>query len=212
MALHSSYREQIRSVRNQFELDGTGDTLTLLNALVTNQAPPGTSPAEIAQLANQLLSSLGLPPNLFFGQDFLTNRFFLEKRFTASVGALTKKHTLLFRVFHINRKPITPTTATLDSVIGGGQIANMKQEGVNATWSWKVKPRTRVNLVLLYNRITFPTIFRRDEQKQLRFSITRQLSENFIGLLAYRLRDRSSNIAFQGYTENRFMASLRMKF
>ena len=123
MAIHSSYREEVRSVRNQFLLEGTGDTLTLLTALLTNQAPPGTSPGEIAQLANQLLSNLGLSPNQFFGQDFLTNRFFLEKRFTASVGAHTGKNTLLFRVFHIKRNPITPTTALLDSVFGGSQLA-----------------------------------------------------------------------------------------
>jgi len=212
MALHSSYQENIRSVRNTFELDGIGDTLTLLTTLLTDQAPPGTSPAEIAQLANQLLSSLGLPPNQLFGQDFLTNRFFLEKRFTAQVGFLGKKNTLLFRVFHINRKPITPSTALLDNVFGGGQLANMKQEGVNATWSWQVKPRTRVHLVLLYTRLHFPTLFRRDELKMLTFGVSRRFSRKALGLLRYIRRDRSSDAPGAGYTENRFMASLRMDF
>jgi len=212
MAFHSGYREQVRSIRNQFELDGAGDTLTLLTALITNQAPIGTSPAEIALLAQQLISNLGLPPNVFFGQEFLTNRFFLEKRFTASVGFLPRKHALLFRIFHINRKPLTASSALLDSVFGGGQLANMKQEGANASWSWRVAPRTRANLVLLYTRLTFPTVFRRDHLKLLRFSVSRRISEKLLGILAYRRTDRSTNVPFGDYTENRFTASLRMEF
>jgi len=214
LAMRSSYREEIRSTRNTFELDGTGDTFGLLTDLLTSQSPPGTSPAEIAELAQQLVSELGLPPNLFFGDQFLTNRFFLEKRFRASVGALTRKHTFIFRVFHRNRKPITPSTALLDTVFGGGQQANMKSKGVNATWSWRVKPRTRVNLVLRYVRRHFPTIFpgRTDKLYRLSFSITRRFSENVVGLLRYRYRQRTSNAPLSGYTENRFMASVRMTF
>ncbi len=88
----------------------------------------------------------------------------------------------------------------------------MKQEGVNATWSWQVKPRTRVNLVLLYTRLHFPTLFRRDELKMLTFGVSRQFTENFIGVLRYIRRDRSSNIPLAGFTENRFMASMRVEF
>ena len=210
MAFRSSYREIVRTSRNQFLLEGDGDTLILLTDLLTSQAPTGTSPAEIALVAEELISNLGLPPGQFFDQQFLTNRFFLEKRFTASVAFHTSKNTLLFRIYDINRKPLVTSTAFLDSL--GGQRISREQQGINVTWSWRVSPRTSVNLIGTYRRLKFPTIFRRDEQIMYRISVTRRLTRDIMALLSYRRRERTSNISLTEHTENRFMASLRMKF
>ncbi|MEE8255191.1 MAG: TIGR03016 family PEP-CTERM system-associated outer membrane protein, partial [Nitrosomonadaceae bacterium] len=186
------------------------DTLTLLTDLLTSQAPPGTSPAEIALAAQELIENLGLQPSQFFDQPFLTNRFFLEKRFIASMAIHGKKNTLLFRIFDINRKPLARTTSVLDLL--GGQRISRKSQGFNVSWSWRFSPRTRVNFVALYRRRNFPEIFRRDEMKRYSFTVSRRFMENIVGFLRYRRRDRTSNIPFNDYTENRFMASVRMRF
>jgi len=213
MAFQSSYKETVRSSRNQFLLEGTGDTNTLLTALLTSQSPPGTSPADIALAAQQLISSLGIPPNFFFGQDFLTNRFFLSKRFVASAGfQASKKSTFLFSVFHITRKPLEFSAGPLDSILGGGTSINQKLEGGTAAWNWKVAPRTSVNLALRYIRIDFRDLFRKDEIKTLNFTVVKEFSEHVAGMLRYRRRERTSDATLGAHTENRFMASLRLGF
>jgi len=210
MAFRSSYRETVRTSRDQFQIEGEGDTFILLTDLLTSQAPPGTSPAEIALAAEEIISNLGLPPSQFFDQQFLTNRFFLEKRFTASVAFNTSKNTLLFRIFDIDRKPIAASTAFLDSL--GGQRISREQQGINVSWSWRVSPRINVNLFALYRRLRFPTIFRRDEQIRYAIGVSRRLTRDIAVVLRYRRRERTSNIPGSGHTENRLMASLRMKF
>ena len=210
MAFRSSYRETVRSSRSGFFLDGSGDTLTLLTDLLTSQAPPGTSPAEIALAAQELIENLGLQPSQFFDQQFLTNRFFLEKRFMASMAIHGKKNTLLFRIFDINRKPLARTTSVLDTL--GGQRLSRESQGFNVSWSWRFSPRTRVNFVALYRRLNFPEIFRRDEMKRYSFSVSRRFTEKIVGILRYRRRDRTSNIPLNDYSENRFTARVIMRF
>ena len=104
--MNAFYREEVRSTFNILDLDGPGDTLGILIDLLTGQAPPGTDPAEIAEAAQLILNQLGLPPSLAFSQGFLTNRFFLEKRFQSSLAFNTGKNTFIVRVFHRNRKPL----------------------------------------------------------------------------------------------------------
>ncbi len=62
LAMHSGYVEEIRSVRNQFLLEGTGDTLTLLTALLTNQAPQGPVLQKLRYLLNNSYQVLDSRP------------------------------------------------------------------------------------------------------------------------------------------------------
>ena len=211
MAFRSSYKERVRSVHRSFLLEGAGDTFTLLTDLLTSQAPPGTSPAEIALAAQELIANLGLQPSQFFDQPFLTNRFFLEKRFMASMAIHGKKNTLLFRIFDINRKPLARTTLFLDSLFVGQRISR-EQQGINLSWSWRVSPRTFVNVSGLYTRLHFPIIFRRDELRRYSIGVTRRFTKDIVGMLRYRRRERTSNVPLRDHTENRFIASLRMSF
>ncbi len=213
-AIHASYREDLRSAWNILNIDGVGSTLDLLTSLLTAQAPPGTDPADIADAAQILLLELGLPGSLAGPAGFLTNRFFLQKSFESSVGFNTTKNTIVVRGFHQRRTPLDNDNLLLQNtgLLGSQFQTNVKQYGVNGTWSHKISARTRFSMNLLYRHIEFPTLFRKDEEKMLRLVVSRRLSERTFGFLAYRLRDRTSNNPFAEFTENRFTASLAHRF
>ncbi len=212
MAMNASYQEDINSAWNILNVDSAGVTSTVLTDLFTAQAPPGTDPALIAQLVQSFILELGLPPNLAFAQGYLTNRFFLEKSFESSVAFNFSKNTLLFRVFHTNRTPLD-ARPFLDNIIAtGNQLAHVKQQGVSALWSWVVGPRTRVSANFLYNHLYFPPLFRKDQIKLYSLIVSRDISENLFALVSYRRNDRRSDDPTQEYVENRFTASLNMRF
>ncbi len=212
MAMNASYKEDINSAWNILNVDSAGVTSTVLTDLFTAQAPPGTDPAVIAALVTSFITELGLPPNLAFGQGFLTNRFFLEKNFESSVAFNFTKNTLLFRIFHINRKPLDQRPL-LDTILGTGfQLANVRQEGINALWSWTVGPRTRVSANFLYNHLYFPSLFRKDRITLYSIAVSRELTRNIFGLLSYRRNDRRSDDPLAEYVENRFTATINMQF
>jgi uncharacterized protein (PEP-CTERM system associated) len=208
-AFNTRYEENIRSAMNILNV-GAGNTLSVLTALFTAQAPPGTDPADIAQVVQLLISELGLPFGQAFAASYLTNRFFLQKNFESSVALNAARNTILFRVFHRTRTPLD-NRPLLDSVLGGG-LAHLKQEGIGALLSHRVTERTRINANFLYRRLYFRSIGRRDEIKLFQASISRALTENIIGLLRYRRNDRSSNQIGAQYVENRFTATLGMRF
>jgi uncharacterized protein (PEP-CTERM system associated) len=210
-AFNANYKEDINSAWNILNIDATGNTINVLTDLFTAQAPPGTDPAEIAQLVQLMITELGLPANISNASPFLTNRFFLQKSFESSVALNTAKNTVLVRVFHTTRRPID-NRPLLDGVLGGGALTNVKQEGVNALWSYAITPRTRVNANFLYNRLFFYSLNRRDNIYLYTFSVTRELTENIFGLLSYRRNDRRSQDPFSEYIENRFTASVSARF
>ena len=211
-AMNARYKEDITSAWNILNIDNTGNTVTVLTDLFTAQAPPGTDPAEIAQLVQLLLTQLGLPSELAFASSYLTNRFFLEKNFESSIGASAAKNTAVIRVFHTTRTPID-NSPLLDSVVGGGTLqANVRQEGVSGLWSYAVSPRTRINADFNYRRLYFRTIGRRDQIYMSSLSVSRDLSENIFGLLRWRRVNRTSDSNDQGYTENRFSVLVSLRF
>ncbi len=208
-AMNAHYRENIRSAMNILNI-GAGSTLPILTTLFTAQAPPGTDPADITQLVQLLISELGIPAGLAFAQGYLTNRFFLQKNFESSVALNTAKNTVLFRIFHRTRKPLD-NRPILDAVIGAGQ-SHLKQEGVGLLWSHRLTERTRINANFLYRRLTFRTINRRDKIKLYSIGVTREITEHIFGMLRYRRNDRTSNLIGNQYVENRFTATLGMRF
>ena len=215
-AVNSFYREDVRSAINILNIDGgPGNTLGLLTALLTSQAPPGTDPGVIAEAAQALINELGLPPFLAGAQGFLTNRFFLQKYFQTAVAFNTPKNTVVFRVFHINRTPLDFSNlflANSPGIIGGGGQTNSRQEGINLTWAHRITTRTSLHAMFLYNHRYFPNLFRKDDIFTGRVGLTRRFSENIFGFLAYRYRERHSDDSFSEYTENRVTASVSMRF
>jgi uncharacterized protein (PEP-CTERM system associated) len=91
-------------------------------------------------------------------------------------------------------------------------LANVKQNGFNVLWSHIVSPRTRINANFLYNRLLFRAINRRDQIKVYTLSVSRDLTDNIFGLLSYRRNDRTSEDPLVEYIENRFTASVSMRF
>lgn len=212
MALNASYKEDINSAWNILNTDAGGVTATVLTDLFTAQAPPGTDPALIAALVQSFISELGLPPNLAFAQGFLTNRFFLEKNFESSVAFNFTKNTLLFRIFHTTRKPLDQRPL-LDTILGTGfQLANVRQKGVSTLWSWPLGPRTRFSANFLYNHLYFPSLSRTDRITLYTAAVSRELTQNIFGLLSYRRVRRRSSDPSATYVENRFTASVNMRF
>lgn len=194
-----------------------GSMLTMggsLSQLLTAQNP-GLSPDIIQQNTGSILG-LGASGAFANPNNFLSNRIFLQKRFQASVAMNGTRNTVVFRLFNMTRRALSPESVD----IGLGSAADLsllnhtRQSGGNALWSYRISQLTSANLNFGYTRFSFLGAARQDDMMLFSTGLMRrfpEISPNLAGTLQVRHNQRSSN---QGtnYHENAAIATLSMSF
>jgi uncharacterized protein (PEP-CTERM system associated) len=210
-AFNVSYSEDVTTTRDQFLLPATINTAALLDQLWTSSIP---DPIVRQQIVAAFISENGLPESLADSVNFLTNRFFLQKRFQASVTVTGARNTGVLSLFHTKRE--AQTSQSSDSALLGvsdfSADDNIKQRGIQAQWIREVGPRTRANLGVSLIETEAVTTGREDEEKTLRLGLTKELLSNVRGALELRRRDRESTQDGSEYNENAVTASVFITF
>jgi hypothetical protein len=83
--------------------------------------------------------------------------------------------------------------------------------GVSGSWGWNFTRRTNSNIRLLW-QTTEGQNATADERFEALISITRNIHNYLNGKVEYRFTDQSSDLADNGFTENRISASLNIRF
>ncbi|RFC33389.1 MAG: uncharacterized protein, PEP-CTERM system associated [Candidatus Nitrotoga sp. SPKER] len=206
-----NYNQNITTTRDQFLIPATTDTANFLNQLWTSNIP---DPVMRQQTVDAFIRDNGLAASIFDPINFLTNQFFLQKRLQASVALSGARNTLVLSIFHMLREPQTLGNAN-DVFLGTNNFAlnsSTKQIGGNALWSWKVTPRTNVNLGAIFIRSNILATGQEDETKTFRVGLTKQIQPKLNGSVNLRHVDRTSNQIGSSYRENAIIASLLMRF
>lgn len=206
-----NYNQSITTTRDQFLIPATVDTVGFLNQLWTSSIP---DPILRQQTVDAFIQDNGLSASIFDPINFLTNRFFLQKRLQATVALSGTKNTLVFSTFHTVREAQTPSVA--DSVLFGTSNAalnnNTKQIGGSALWNWKIGPRTTANIGALYTKSKTLDSDIENDTKTFRVGLTRQIQPRMNGAINFRHVERSSNQIDGDSRENALIASLTMLF
>ena len=205
------YSEDITSTRSQFLIPVTIDTAGFLNQLWAATIP---DPVIRQQFVDAFIQGTGLPPALSESINYLTNRFFLQKRLQASVAVTGAKNTLILSLYTTSRE--AQTSQAQDSpLLGNSTLAlsdRTKQVGCNAFWNWRIGPRTSANINAGYTRNSSPSLGRTDNDKIIRLSLARQLQPKLNGSVELRRLQRDSSQSGGDYRENAATASLSMRF
>lgn len=210
-AFNVRYSEDVTTTRDQFLLPSTVDTAALLDQLWTSAIP---DPIVRQQVVAAFISANGLPESLADSVNFLTNRFFLQKRFQASMTVTGARNTGVLSLFHTRREAQTAQSAD-SALLGVSDFSaddNIKQQGIQAQWIRDLGPRTSANLSMALTKTEALTTGREDEEKTLRLGVTKELLSNVRGALEFRRKDRESTQSSSEYIENALTASVRISF
>lgn len=204
------YSEDITTTQSQFLIPVTISTATFLDQLWAAQIPDTTT----RQLfVDAFIQSNGLPAALSESVNFLTNRVFLQKRLQASVAVTGKKNTLIISLFNALRD--AQTSQAQDSILLGNANRALndqtKQVGGNASWIWRIGQRTSASLNAAYTRNSDSSLGNTNNNRSVRFGLTRQFQPKLSGSIELRQLQQGSSQS-SNYREKAIMASLSMKF
>jgi len=208
-----SYSEDVTSMRSEFLIPSNSDTSAYFNKLCLEQNP-GAAESLCQQIVADRIRQYNLPASFPDPINYFTNQFFLQKRLQASVVFNGAKSTLMFSLFDVLREG--QTSLTVDNLLlGTGNLAQndrTKQIGANASWSWRVSPRTSANITAAYSKSQSLSTDLTNYNKTTRIGLTRRIQPKLNGSVEFRHVQLDSNQNGSNYRENAVTASLLMKF
>jgi uncharacterized protein (PEP-CTERM system associated) len=206
-----NYNDAVTTTRSQFLLPATIDTASLLDRLFTPNFP---DPLARQQAVAAYMRATGLPLSLADSINYLSNRYILQKQFQASAGFIGVRSSLVLSVFDTRRTALS--TQQADSALLGGSLAslndNTRQTGGNALVTYKLSPRSNVNLAASYSNTDSLSTGITDVSKSLRLGVSRQLQRRIKGEVEVRrVLGTAATLTGRNYRENAVAASLSMQ-
>ena len=207
-----SYNEDVTTTRSEFLLPATVDTELFLDRLWTSIIP---DPIIRQQVVETFIRDNGLPTSLADSVNFLSNRFFLQKRLQASVAFTGVRNTVVLSAFDVKRDAQTAQTAD-SALLGTSDLSladSTKQIGGNVLWSRKISPLTSANFSAAYSKTTAPETGREVEDKTFKVGLTKQLQPKVNGTIELRHKEQDSNQnSSLAYKENSISALINIRF
>lgn len=204
-----NYSESVTSIRSQFTVPDNVSTADRLDQLWSSSI---TDPLLRQQVVADFISLTGLPS--FGNNNYLTNRYFLQKQLQASVAMKSAKSTLVLSAFRTLRD--AQTAQAMDSQlfppINLAQNDNTKGIGGNAQWAWRINSRTNINVSAGYTENHSISTGIKDKNRNMGIGLSRQIQPKINGSIDYRHNERDSNQVGGNYRENAITASLNMTF
>ena len=204
----ASYTEDISSSQSQVLAPQLVDTAALLNQAFQSRIP---DPAARQRVVDALILQNGLSPTQFNPVNSLTNQYFLQKSFQASIALNGHRNTIVGTVFDTRRLPQSQQSATLGAQVGV-LAANNRQIGATGLWSLKLSPRTSANANLSYTRSTSLTTDQQNIYKTARIGIATAFQPKLRGTVELRHSQQDANFLSGNIRENAITAALLMQF
>jgi len=166
------------------------------------------------QMIDAFIRDTGISGSILQSVNFFTNRFFLQKNLQAAVAMSSARNTFVLSLFNTMRQ--AQTAQSSDNIFFSENEASLeekfRQTGMNAVWSWRLSPRTNVNINSTYSRINSISADREDRRKTLRFALATQFTKKMGGTIELRRISQVSNQSNSDFYEKAVSAALFMKF
>jgi uncharacterized protein (PEP-CTERM system associated) len=207
-AWSAGYSEDITSARSLFFLPATTSTSGYLDTLFSSRFP---DPQARQKAVQEFIAQAGLPPNLSAPINFYTSQLFLAKRWSASVGLLGVRNTLIAGIYKDTREalPSNIAQAGMGDFVASDTIS---QTGGTLVWNHQLSGRSALNVAAAYTRYEYLDTGRIDRLADAGVSLSRQLQPRLSASLTYRRLENDSNFDGSDYKENSVKATLHMRF
>ncbi len=206
-----AYDDAVTNSREQFLLPSTIDTAALLDGLF---AATISDPVLRRQAVAAYIQQAGLPPSLADNVNYLSNRYFREKRLQASSAFARGRSSALITLYSSDR--VALSNAQTDSPLLGSQLAslnnNVRQKGLSATYNYRVNARTNAVATATFARNRSLTTGVEDHPRTFRLGMTRQLGQELRAAVELRHQRGQVDIQTGDYRENAISASLSAQF
>lgn len=205
------YDDAVTNSREQFMLPSAIDTAAMLDSLF---AATISDPVLRRQAVDAYIRQANLPPSLANNINFLSNRYFREKRLQASTVVSRGRSSLVFSLFGNNRVALSDSQS--DSPLLGSQMAtmnnNVRQKGASVTYNYRINSRSNAVAEMNVTRHRSVTTGIQNTPRGLRIGLTHKVGKDMNA--AFDLRRQSGNIdVLSGrYRENAISASLFAQF
>ena len=207
-AVTVSYTEDISSSQAQALAPQLVDTAALLNQTFQSSIP---DPVARQRVVDALILQNGLSPTQFNPVNSLTNQYFLQKSFQASIALNGRRNTIVGTVFDTRRLPQSQQGATLGAQVGTFD-SNTRQIGTTGLWSLQLSPRTSANANLSYTRSTSLTTTQQNTYKTARIGMATAFQPKLRGTVELRHSQQGSDFLSGDIRENAITAALLMQF
>lgn len=203
-----SYSDSVNNMRSNSLLPATFDTAATLDRLFLASIPDDE--ARRLQIERVMLQA-NLPASLTESISFLSNRYFLQKQLTGSMGFKLARTTGLVNVWRTRNDALT-TSATDSGILGSTLAArndNTRQEGASMTLTYAVSPRSNLRLTRTVGESLSLTDGRATFNRSLRLTATRSLSRQLIaGVELRNIHGSSISTNYLPYREKAVAAYL----
>lgn len=206
-AWNINYDDAITTSREQFLLPSTIDAAAMLDSLF---AATIADPLLRQQAVAEYLRTTGLPANLANNVNFLSNRYLRQKLLRASMGYNRARSTAAVSLFRTER--IALSSQQTDSALLGSQLANLndnvKEHGVNMSYSYRLSPRSNLLATASYTLSRSISTRIEDQRRDYRIAYSRQVGRRLRGTVELHRLSGGFGINSGTYRENGIIASL----
>jgi uncharacterized protein (PEP-CTERM system associated) len=203
-----NYNDSVTTTREQMLIPALVNAIDILDRLFSTSIP---DPDARRQAVDAYIRANGLPPSLAHNVNYFSNRFFLQRQFQASMAFNTARTTSVVAL-NASRRTALSVLETDSAATDSGPLGlndNTRQVGASVLVSYRLSPRSAVNMSVSDARTNSLTTGIKDDRKSVSLSMTSQLQRKLKG--AVELRHTQGNVAVAGgsmYHENAVSASL----
>ncbi len=206
-----NYTDGVSTSRSQFLLPASISTSAMLDNLFRATI---SDPVLRAAAVAAYMKAANLPPTLANDINFLSNRYALDKRLTASLAWNLARTTTVFSFTKSRREALS--TQDVDSpLLGSNQSLfneNTEQTGASVMASYRVGPQTQATLSASAYNVKSLTDSRNTHNRDYRFGLSRNLGQRLGASLELRRSTGSRAIGGSDFTENAVSLALTSKF
>lgn len=205
------YATDVTTSRDQFLLPASVSTADLLDRMYAGAIP---DPAQRRQAIDAFIRANGLPHTLTDSVNYLSNRYILQKQFSASM-AWTLAHSVLVLSVTDERRNALSSVQSDSTLLGsrfGSLNDNSHQRGGNATFNYRLSPRSSLNLSANFNKADSLVQNATSINRAFRLALSRQLGRQLDGDIELRRQTGSVAGAGGGYRENAIVFHLNQRF
>jgi len=206
-----AYDDVVTNSREQFLLPSTIDTAILLDRLFSATI---SDPLLRQQAVEAYIRQTGLPPSLADNVNYLSNRYFREKRLQATSAFTRGRSSALVTLYASDRVALSDMQT--DSPLLGSQLAtlnnNVRQKGLSLTYNYRVNARTSAVAGADFARHRSLTTGIENDPRDFRLGMTRQLAKDMRAAVELRHQRGRVDATAGDYRENAISATLSAQF
>jgi uncharacterized protein (PEP-CTERM system associated) len=207
-----TYDDNVTTSRSQFLLPTSVNVAAMLDSLFAAAYP---DPTLRQQAIASYIAANGLSPQLTTNVNYLSNRYFRDRRLQGGVTFTGARSSLALAVFRDERNALS--MADTDSILlGSNQLSandNVRQKGLNGVFDYHLSSRTTASVTASLSRLQSMTTNTRTNNKELHLRLQRNFTKKINGNVELRRVSGRYDFTTGGdYHENAVAAGLTVAY